>query len=146
MALDTEFKETIRQLIAKEEAKKKPLEDQLELINQHIKALQTTLSIFGDYPAKQEIQNELFMIPSNELRENAHSIPEALEYIGKRLGSVHYYKAAEMVIKAGLSHGKTRNVASHIYRTMMENKKWERIAQGTFRLKTPDENIMPKMT
>ena len=56
------------------------------------------------------------------------------EYIASKTGGgVNYIEARDLIMAAGMSYGKPRNVASHIYRMMRDSSDWEWVSPGTFR-------------
>jgi hypothetical protein len=131
------FKGYLLELLAERRAKRNELlgsiQTQLDELDGEIAALETTLKIAGGTNTNARAGRRLSISP-NQLGARAHTLKEALEYMASQNdGIVHYAEARNAVMAAGLSRGKPRNVASHLYRMMRDDEDWEYVSPGTFR-------------
>ena len=134
MVIQNGLKSHLLQLLADERAKKAPLQKQLDVIDARIAAIETTLAIYEESIPKSQKVPKGFTI--EELRNNARTHKEALRFIAEHRngGIVRYSEARDLIIAAGLSEGKSRNVGSHVYRLMHDSDEWEKVSPGVFRL------------
>lgn len=132
------FKSHILNLLADERAKKAAIEasikNQLEEIEANITALTRTLRLYEGSNSSTPIEHTRFPVSPAEVRAHTHTHQDALEYIATKLGgTLNYRDARDIIIAAGMTNAKGRNLGSHLHKYMTDSDDWERIAPGTFR-------------
>ena len=135
MVTQNEFREHILRLLNRERTRRASLLKQLEKTDANITALEVTLNLDdGGIQSELPLTSQTPKImPLDEIRK-AKTLPEALVRIAKYTDRpVSYSEAAKLVLSAGLSHGKPRNIASHIYNLMKESAAWEKVGRGLFK-------------
>ena len=131
------FRNNILQLIAEQRTRMDSTQKELENLRDVIKSLETTLRVY-DEAHSSTISKHEFIISANDLyNANVSKLSDALKYIAKHSkdGIVRYSAAKDIIMAAGLSRGKPRNVASQLHRIMTESDEWEKVGRGEFLLK-----------
>jgi len=142
------FRGFLLDLLAKQQAKKAEvvasIQTEIAQMDEKISAIQTTLRLYEESNEAVSATSES-LVSISKLRVNANTQKEALAYIANQSnGVVHYGDARNLLIAAGLAKGKSRNVASHLYRMMQESGEWEWFAPGTFRYLKYKPSLFPQ--
>ena len=132
------FRSHMLGLIADQRARKASvqasIQKQLDECDANIAALETALAIHDESNHITPEQHKIAISP-RRLRANAKTQSEALKYIARYSdGTVSYNDARDLLIAAKMTHGKARNVASHIHKIMADSDEWEKVSPGVFRL------------
>jgi hypothetical protein len=127
------------EILGNHKSKKKALlatiQKQLDEIEENIKAIERTLRLIEQSTVGTSKIHK-FIVSPDEVRANTKTQMKALKYIARHSdGTVHYSEATDILIGAGMTHGKRRNVAAHLYNLMHNHPEdWEWIAPGRFKL------------
>ena len=140
MTTQNGFRSQVLSLIAEQRAKKTSIQRQLDGIDERIAALELTLTIHEECNPVS-VRRHGFVVSPDDVRANGGTQMEALKFIARHNnGHVRYTEAKDILIAAGMTSGKARNVAAHLYNLMASSDKWERVSPGVFRL-LEDEHV-----
>lgn len=137
MVVSDSTKSKLLDLVADLRSGKVRLEKQMHELDEKIAAVQTTLQLLvGSDLDKSTSQLEMAMVSDSELA-TTRSLPEALKLMASRNeGQVRPTRAADLLIRAGRSRGKRRNLIASLYAHMKNSDDWEWESPGVFRLKS----------
>lgn len=134
------------EILGKHKSKRKDLlatiQKQLDEIEGNIKAIERTLRLI-EQPTVGASKIHKFIVSPDEVRANTKTQMQALKYIARHSdGTVHYSEATDILVAAGMTHGKRRNIAAHLYNLMRNHpEEWEWISPGRFKLLETKERI-----
>jgi len=105
------------------------MRDQLADFDEQIQAITTTLTLLTEGQ-----EQPLSLSPKATVGDikscTSHKV--ALDRIASIEGSANASAAARLLIQAGLSKSKPRNLTSSLYNLMKSSDEWERVSPGTF--------------
>jgi hypothetical protein len=136
-------KEYLIRLSDQEKAKEQELADKLNQIRERIKAIELTLAIQDETPIKEAFCKTLEQWPTaDDLKKNCSTIPQALNYLGQKVGIVYYMRARDLILAAELSKATPKNLSIHLFNTLRVDPNWKKVGPGRFKLKEPQSKII----
>ncbi len=126
-------------VVAEEALSDAPLVPQVSHSEAHPSSVPTRLTLWQADPAPPANVTPLPLLSPSGWRQKLRGLTqiEALERIARENGGIlKTADAKPILMAAGLTRGKPRNIGSHIYHMLLNSENFERIGKGTFRLLT----------